>query len=108
MDTKDLENKVQQLENEQNRIREQQNQLKEFVTSSIAPIQVGIAEIKVMLKERLEQENLKNNLLEKDIEAHEVRIKKIEDNHTWLWRSIGGTMITLIGSIIVFVIKLMK
>ncbi len=108
MDTKDLENKINKLESEQSKIKEEQVELKNFVNTSITPIQIGIAEIKVMLKERLEQDNLKNDLLEKDIKNHEARIKKLEDNHSWLWKTVAGSIITLIVSIIVFVIKLMK
>lgn len=68
----DLENKVQEMKTEQNKIKEDHENLKD----SVNIIQIGIAEIKIMLKERLEQENLKNDLLSKDIKNHEQRIKK--------------------------------
>lgn len=101
MEIKDIEQRVSKLE-------EKQNELQVFVNKSINNIQVGIAEIKVMLKERLEQDNLKNDLLAKDIKSHDDRIKKIEDNQQWLWRTVVGSIVTTITGAIVFVIKLMK
>ena len=98
MESKDIEQKV-------NRLEKKQEELEIFINKSISSIQVGIVEIKTILQERNEKENLKNNLLEKDIAAQEQRIKKLEDNQQWLWRTIGGSIIaTGIGAII-FVIK---
>lgn len=101
MEIKDIEKRVAKLE-------EKQNELQLFVNKSISNIQIGIAEIKVMLKERLEQDNLKNDLLAKDIHSHDDRLKKIEDNQQWLWRTVVGSIITAIGSVIIFVIQMMK
>lgn len=101
MEIKDIEERVSKLE-------EKQSELQLFVNKSINTIQVGIAEIKVMLKERLEQDNLKNDLLAKDIKAQDERIKKIESNQQWLWRTVTGSIITLIIAAITFVIKMMK
>lgn len=108
MEVEDLEKKVNSIAEEQDKIKAEQETLKEFVTAAITPIQIGIAEIKIMLKERLEQENLKNDLLSKDIKNHEARIKKIEDNNQWLWRTVVGGLITVTIGAIVFVVKMMK
>jgi len=104
MDIKDLENKVQEMKTDQNKIKEDHDNLKDSVNT----IQIGIAEIKVMLKERLEQENLKNDLLSKDIKNHEQRIKKIEDNTQWLWRTLVSSILTIVVGAIVFVVKMMN
>lgn len=104
MDMKDLENKVNEMKTDQDKIKVDYENLKD----SITPIQIGIAEIKVMLKERLEQENLKNDLLSKDIKNHELRIKKIEDNNQWLWRTIIASIITIVIGAITFTIKMMN
>lgn len=101
METKDIEQKV-------NRLEKKQEELEMFVNKSISSIQVGIVEIKTILQERNEKENLKNNLLEKDIAAQEQRIKKLEDNQQWLWRSIAGSILTIVIGAIVFVIKTMN
>lgn len=103
MDINDLENKVQEMKTDQNKIKEDHENLKD----SVNIIQIGIAEIKIMLKERLEQENLKNDLLSKDIKNHEQRIKKIEDNTQWLWRTLVSSILTIVVGTIVFVVKMM-
>jgi hypothetical protein len=104
MDINDLENKVQEMKTDQNKIKEDHENLKD----SVNIIQIGIAEIKIMLKERLEQENLKNDLLSKDIKNHEQRIKKIEDNTQWLWRTLVSSILTIVIGAIVFVVKMMN
>ncbi len=104
MDINDLENKVQEMKTDQNKIKEDHENLKD----SVNIIQIGIAEIKIMLKERLEQENLKNDLLSKDIKNHEQRIKKIEDNTQWLWRTLVSSILTIVVGTIVFVVKMMN
>jgi hypothetical protein len=104
MDINDLENKVQEMKMDQNKIKEDHENLKD----SVNIIQIGIAEIKIMLKERLEQENLKNDLLSKDIKNHEQRIKKIEDNTQWLWRTLVSSILTIVVGTIVFVVKMMN
>lgn len=104
MDINDLENKVQEMKTDQNKIKEDNENLKD----SVNIIQIGIAEIKIMLKERLEQENLKNDLLSKDIKNHEQRIKKIEDNTQWLWRTLVSSILTIVIGVIVFVVKMMN
>lgn len=104
MDINDLENKVQEMKTDQNKIKEDHENLK----GSVNIIQIGIAEIKIMLKERLEQENLKNDLLSKDIKNHEQRIKKIEDNTQWLWRTLVSSILTIVIGVIVFVVKMMN
>lgn len=101
MDMKDIEQRVTKLE-------EKQNELHLFVNKSIGSIQVGIAEIKTILQERLEKENLKNDLLAKDIQSQDARIKKLEDNQQWIWRTLAASVITIIVGAIVFVIKTMN
>ena len=101
MESKEVEQKV-------NRLEKKQEELEAFVNKSISSIQVGIVEIKTILQERNEKETLKNNLLEKDINAQEQRIKKLEDNQQWLWRTIAGSIIATVIGAIVFVIKTMN
>ena len=101
MESKDIEQKV-------NRLEKKQEELEMFVNKSISSIQVGIVEIKTILQERNEKENLKNNLLEKDIAAQEQRIKKLEDNQQWLWRTIAAGVITAVIGAVIFVIQNMN
>ena len=70
----------------------------------IPEIKTGIAEIKIILKERQTQETLINDNIKKDIAEinqkldgvlketlkiaeHEKRISNIEDTQKWLWRT---------------------
>ena len=101
MESKEVEQKV-------NRLEKKQEELEAFVNKSISSIQVGIVEIKTILQERNEKETLKNNLLEKDIKAQEERIKKLEDNQQWVWRTLAGGVITIVIGAIVFVVKTMN
>lgn len=100
MELKDIEERVIKLERNQ-------EELKNFVNKSIGDIQVGIAEIKVILTERLEKENLKNTILENNIKSQNDRVKKLEDNQQWLWRTVTASIIGIVVSAIVFSIKLM-
>lgn len=101
MESKEFEQKV-------NKLEQKQEQLEAFVNKSISSIQLGIVEIKTILQERNEKEGLKNNLLEKDIEAQEKRLKKLEDAQQWLWRTFGAGVISVIIGAIVFVIQIKK
>ena len=92
---------------------------------TIPEIMSGITEIKAILKERKEQENFKDNNVEKQITDinkkldtilietpkiadHERRITKIEDTQGWLWKTLFGSIIILVVEAIVYVIKIMK
>lgn len=99
-----IETKIENLENKFN--------------ASIPEIQSGIREIKVMLQERPIQENLKNNIIEKEIQVLESkyeqkvnslqeRIKKTEDNQVWLRRTVIAGLIGLVIEVIIFVVKMM-
>lgn len=99
---------LQNLKETVEKVKDAEKDFELSVNQKISEIQLGITEIKVMLQERVDKENLKNEILAKDIETHESRIKKIEDNETWLWRTVVGTILTTVISAIIFVIKLMK
>ena len=83
----------------------------------IPEIKTGIAEIKIILKERQTQENLINDNIKKDIAEinqkldgvlketpkiaeHEKRITNMEDNQKWLWRTAGAVIIATVIELI--------
>lgn len=85
-------------------------------------IQTNLAEIKIILQERQKHDCLINDNMKKEIQEinaklddvlketpkiaeHEKRIKNIEDDNKWLWRTIIGSIITIVITAIVFVIK---
>ena len=92
----DINERVDQLDNRMSKIN-----------TSIPEIQSGIREIKILLQERPIQEQLKNDILEKDILSLESRVKKIEDNQSWLWKTVVGAIITVVVGAIVFTVKMM-
>ena len=96
----DINERVDQLDNRMSKIEEK-------INTSIPEIQSGIREIKILLQERPIQEQLKNDILEKDILTLENRVKKIEDNQSWLWKTVVGAIITVVVGAIVFTVKMM-
>ena len=83
----------------------------------IPEIKTGIAEIKIILKERQTQETLVNDNIKKDIAEinqkldgvlketpkiaeHEKRITNMEDNQKWLWRTAGAVIIATVIELI--------
>jgi hypothetical protein len=89
------------------KLDERMSKLEEKMNTSIPEIQAGVREIKVMLQERPIQEQLKNDILSKEIEMTKDRVKKIEDNQSWLWKTVAGSIIAVVIGVIVFVIKMM-
>lgn len=60
---------------------------------------IDIIDSKIVTADKIE--DLKLNPLEK-------RVTKLEENQTWLRRTIIGTVLTVIAEVIVFVIQIMK
>lgn len=96
----DINERVDQLDNRMSKIEEK-------INTSIPEIQSGIREIKILLQERPIQEQLKNDILGKDILSLESRVKKIEDNQSWLWKTVAASVITVVVGAIVFAVKMM-
>lgn len=96
----DINERVDQLDNRMSKIEEK-------INTSIPEIQSGIREIKILLQERPIQEQLKNDILGKDILSLESRVKKIEDNQSWLWKTVAGAIITVVVGAIAFTVKMM-
>ena len=83
----------------------------------IPEIKTGIAEIKIILRERQTQETLVNGNIKRDIAEinqkldgvlketpkiaeHEKRINNIEDGQKWLWRTAGAVIIATVIELI--------
>lgn len=86
-------------------IGERVDRLEEKVNKIETDIQADIREIKTMLKEKNTQEDLKNSLLNKDILEHEKRLKKIENNFSWMSKTIVTEIISIVIALIVCGIK---
>lgn len=84
---------------------ERVDRLEEKVNKIETEIQADIREIKTLLKEKNTQEDLKNSLLSRDIEEHDKRLKKIENNFSWVSKTIIAEVIGIIITLIIFGIK---
>lgn len=94
--------KVKQLENKTDKLEKKQ----EGTETIIAEIREGIVSIKDALTSNKEQEELKNQLLIKDMDGMKLRIDKLEANQRWLITAILGEVLSIIfGVIMVFINK---
>ena len=95
---KDLEDKVKNLEIN--------------INKSLSDIKISLAEISASIKSSSNSEDLKNELIEKDVKANndfihkvENRVKELEDSNKWLVRLILGSIIGLVLEAVAFYMK---
>lgn len=94
----DIEKRVDKLE-------EKVAQLELNINHSLGDIKTDLTEIKSYVQNNSSNNDLKNNLIEKDVKNNAERIKKIEDNQSKIVWSIIMSIIGLIGEAILFYIK---
>lgn len=108
-----------ELNDRVDKIENRLDSLEDKFNLAIPEIQSGIKEIKTILQERPIQEELKNNLLSKEIEnvdlkykkeneALQERVKKIEESQTWLRRTVAASIIGIVIETLVFVLTSLK
>lgn len=94
--------KVENLEKRTNNLEKTQQTTSEILSE----IKTGVGVIKETLISTREQEELKNQLLMKDIEGMKERVNKLESNQKWLITSIIGEVLGIIfGVIMIFIEK---
>lgn len=94
--------KVGVLEQNQKKLQGKQEATDEILHE----IRSGIGAIKEALLSSKEQEELKNQLLYKDIEGMKTRVEKLEANQRWLVLTVIGEVLGVIfGVIMIFVQK---
>lgn len=94
--------KVSELDKRAGKLEKKQESTDEILTE----IREGLVSIKDALVSNKEQEGLKNQLLEKDIEGMKSRIDKLEANQRWLVMAILGEVLSIIfGIIMIFINK---
>lgn len=103
MESKDvgLPYKVEVLEKKQEKMEKKQESTDEILTE----IRSGIGAIKEALISSKEQEELKNQLLHKDIEGMKERVEKLESNQKWLVTTVIGEILSIIFGVIMFFIQ---
>lgn len=70
-------------------------------TDVIQEIRESLIEIKITLKSMVETTNLKFEAIEEKIKVSNNRIKDLEDTNKWLWRAIGGALISALIALII-------
>lgn len=94
----DLESRVEKLE-------EKIQKIELNITGSLNELKLDMIEIKDCLKSNSNDGELKNQLIEKDVQRNTARIKKLENNQMkFVWLIIGEVVAT-IGAAIVAAIK---
>lgn len=94
----DIEKRVDKLE-------EKVAQLELNINSSLGDIKTDLAEIKTYVQSNSNSNDLKNNLIEKDVVSNTERIKKLEDNQSKIAWAIIMSVIGLIGEAVLFYLK---
>lgn len=97
----ELPYKVEMLERKQEKMEKKQENTDEILNE----IRSGITGIKEALISSKEQENLKNQLLHKDIEGMKERVDKLESNQRWLVMTVIGEILSIIFGVIMFFIQ---
>ena len=94
----DLESRVGKLED---KVKE----LEINITKSLGKIETDLMEIKSYVKNNSNNDDLKNDLIKKDVESNSKRIAKLEDIVSKIFWTVAFAILGLIGGAIVFYIK---
>lgn len=94
----DIEQRVDKLE-------DKVAQLELNINSSLGDIKTDLTEIKTYVQTNSNNNDLKNNLIEKDVVNNTERIKKLEDNQAKIVWTIILAVIGIIGEAVLFYLK---
>lgn len=97
----ELSYKVQRLEEQSKSLQEKE----EANEKILIEIREGLVAIKEALTSNKAQVDLKNQLLNKDIEGMKERVEKLEANQRWLVLSIIAEVIGIIFGIVMIIIE---
>ena len=87
------------------RLEEKVAQLELSINASLGDIKTDLTEIKSYVQNNSSNNDLKNNLIEKDVKNNAERIKKIEDNQSKIVWTVILAVIALVGEAVLFYIK---
>lgn len=102
----DLETRVEHLEKEIPELRKQINEIQNEIHGSLSTIQNDVVEIKQLMKDTTKIDDLKNIVINKDVERNTARIKKLEDNQNKLVWTIIVEVIGVIGAAVITYLKM--
>lgn len=94
----DIEQRVDKLE-------DKVAQLELNINSSLGDIKTDLTEIKTYVQSNSNSNDLKNNLIEKDVVNNAERIKKLEENQSKIAWAIIMAVIGIIGEAVLFYLK---
>ena len=94
----DIEQRVDKLE-------EKVARLELNINKSLGDIKTDLTEIKTYVQTNSSNNDLKNNLIEKDVVSNKERIKKLEDNQSKIAWAIIMSVIGLISEAVLFYLK---
>ena len=94
----DIEQRVDKLE-------EKVARLELNINNSLGDIKTDLTEIKTYVQTNSSNNDLKNNLIEKDVVSNKERIKKLEDNQSKIAWAIIMSVIGLISEAVLFYLK---
>lgn len=101
----DLEERMDKLEKKQDDLKNEVVKIQMSYGQDIAEIRSSLSIIKEKVTQSNNQGELKNRLIDKDVENNTKRIQKLEDNQSKLVWAIILEVLGLVGSVIVTVIS---
>jgi predicted nucleic acid-binding Zn-ribbon protein len=102
----DLESRVENLEKEIPELRKQINEIQNEIHGSLSTIQNDVVEIKQLMKDTTKIDELKNAIINKDVERNTSRIIKLENNQSKLVWTIIIEVIGVIGAAVMAYLKM--
>lgn len=102
----DLESRVEHLEKEIPELRERISQIQNEIHGSLSTIQNDVVEIKQLMKDTTKIDDLKNVVINKDVERNTARITKLENNQNKLVWTVIIEVIGLIGAAVIAYLKM--
>lgn len=94
----DLEKRVDDLE-------KRMTNLENNINTSLFEIKTDVVEIKACIKGNTTSDDLKNQLIEKDVKKNTERLDKLESNHSKLIWTVIGEVVALIGAAVIAYLK---
>ena len=94
----DIEKRVDKLE-------EKVAQLELNINSSLGDIKTDLTEIKTYVQSNSNSNDLKNNLIEKDVINNTERLKKLEENQSKIVWAVIMSVLGILGEAVLFYLK---
>lgn len=101
-----LEKRVDRIEKELSEQKKEIMKIQSEIHGSLSKIQTDVIEIKQCIKDNNKIDDLKNGLIEKDVERNTARIQKLENNQNKLVWTIIVEVIGLVGAATFYFLKI--